>query len=759
MRRYASICVAASLVAALVACMAQADGWAVPEADVRIPLTMDGDLYARLDATIEAEIDFNALLGAERTPVAGSLRLVEPATGAETALDLAQDAGIRYTSGSPVLRLRWGVAALDPFEARRWDLYLRTTAPGAEDAWEPLEQTFARQVAGPLLETSFEESDPQHADRPRWYIAGGNDQDGETTERIWGDAGARTGSRCLKIARTFEGEPPANSNRPHWRTWPPPIAVTGGQALRLCGWLKAPRLEPGAVASISLDFYGAENNRLNDGRVRLVGGRMAHDWVFVSGATTAPLDAASACVWFSLHGSGEAYCDDVGVTAIAGASLPPVEVAVGEVEQRPDATVALSAQGKLLRCGVADTPPELDGVLDDECWAAAPAVDDFVPFMKVPGTDVNTTVRACADESAIYFGFECTEPDTAELVSTAEGRDGRVWADDSIELFLDTNRDQKTFYQIIVNPAGTVFDQDTGTEGVAGAGWDGPVDVGTIILGDKWCAEVRLGFEGLRLAEADGSRWGVNFARTSLRGGRSCYTWARVTEGFGEPTHFGTMLLPFDPTLQSVSARVLNGDTLFWGPGQLRIEVNNCRPAAVDVRVLATRVAEVGESLISETPEIVEARSSKVVALDAVIQEPGPIKVRYDVIEARTGTVLYTSTEANRIPNPLDVSLTAAVSYLVEPAVLVEWRLGVSEKYLGEYRVALDVRDAHGKQLFGSETQIVPKAITGSSPMPVAALPVGQYQLGASLLHGRNTLARSQVRFERIAGPFADTAR
>ena len=255
---------------------------------MRIPLTVHGDLYARPDATLEAQINLNALLGAGRTPAAGSLRLVEPQSGAETALDIAQDVSIRYASGSPVLRLRWDVVALAPFEARRWDLYLRTTSPGAEDAWQPLEPRFTRQVAGPLLETSFEEPDPEHADRPRWYVAGGKDQDGETTERIWSEGGARTGRRCLKIARVFEAEPPTNSNRPHWRTWPPPIPVTGGQALRVTGWLRAPRLEPRASASMSLEFYGPENKRLSEGRILLTGGRMAHDWMLVSGATTAP---------------------------------------------------------------------------------------------------------------------------------------------------------------------------------------------------------------------------------------------------------------------------------------------------------------------------------------------------------------------------------------------------------------------------------------------------------------------------------------
>ncbi len=754
MRLHAFVFIAAALLAALAASAVVADGWAVPEADVRIPLTVHGDLYARPDATLEAQINLNALLGAGRTPAAGSLRLVERDTGTEVALDLAQDAGIRYASGSPVLRLRWPVAALAPFEARGWDLYLRATVPGAEDAWEPLEQTFTRQEGVPLLETSFEKADPEHADRPRWYVPGGKDQDGETTERIWSEGGARTGSRCLKIARTFDGEPPTNSNRPHWRTWPPPISVAGGQALRVTGWLRAPRLEPRASASISLEFYGPENKRLGEGRIALAGGRMAHDWMLVSGATTAPRDAEAACLWFSLHGSGEAYCDDVSVTSIPGAGLSPARVVVGEIEQRVD--MAPPRDDKLIRCGIAEAPPKLDGVLDDACWTVGTAVEDFVPFIRVPGSNVTTVVRTCADQSAIYFGFECIEPSTDDLLAAAEGRDGRVWADDSVELFLDTNRDRRSYYQIIVNPAGAIFDQDTGAEGLAGAGWDGPVEVGTKILPDRWCAEVRLGFEGLRLAEADGTRWGVNFARTSLRGGRSCYTWARVTEGFGEPSQFGTMLLPFDPTLQSVTGRALSGGTLFWGRGELQVAVNNRRADSVEVRVAATAVSEVGETLLGERAATVGPRTTHTVGIESVLERPGSLRVRYDVREAQSGKLLYTLTQVEGVPEPLEAMLPTAVSYLDEPVLLGCLHLGVTESHISEYRVLLQVIGADGAAT-DCRAEFAPDAGAHRFALPVAALPAGRYRLDVSLLHAGGVVATRQVGFERTPGPFEST--
>lgn len=751
MRHVAPLLLALAL---LEACRIPAAGaWVVADADVRIPVTVRGDLYARAGAAIETVIDFNALLGGERTVAAGSLRLIEPETGSEASLDLAEDRSLAHASGNPVLRLRWSVAKLGAFEQRRWDLYLRTTVPADPSAWQPLEQTFARTGGGCLLATSFEDSDPTHPDRPKWYIPGGKDEQGETTERVWSEHGARSGLRCLKIARTFEGEPPTNSNRPHWRTWPPPISVAGGQALRVTGWLKAPRLEPGAIASLSIEFYGPDNRRLSEGRLRLTGDRLAHDWVPVSGATTAPGDAEGACLWFSLHGSGEAYCDDVTATSIPGATLPPARAVVGEIEHRAD--VAPPQDDKLIRCGIAEAPPNLDGVLDDACWAAATAVEDFAPFIRVPGSNVGTIVRACADEKAIYFAFECIEPTTEGLRAAAEGRDGRVWADDSVELFLDTNRDRRSYYQFIVNPAGVVFDQDTGAEGLAGPEWDGPITVGTKVSADRWFAEVRLGLEGLRLAEADGSRWGANFARTSLREGRSCYTWARVEKGFGEPAHFGTLLLPFDPTVQSVTGRALSAGTLFWGPGHLQIEVNNRRARSVEVRVAATAILDAGERNLGEQLATVAPESAATVSLEAVLDHTGPLRVRYDVTDAIGGELLYTLTQLQSVPEPLELSASNAVGYVGEQWLCGRWRLGVADGELSGYRIVLQVVGADGGAA-QSRSEAVPDAAEGDFVIPVGGLPAGAYHLEAVLMAGGAAVASRHLRIERIVGPFDD---
>ena len=112
---------------------------------------------------------------------------------------------------------------------------------------------------------------------------------GETTERVWTDEDARTGKHALKIARTFHKGRPANTNRAHWRSWPPRMPVRPGQTVRASGWLKTPELGQRSSAGMMLEFYDAENKRLRDGMVRLGGQQIPHDWTEVTATTAMPV--------------------------------------------------------------------------------------------------------------------------------------------------------------------------------------------------------------------------------------------------------------------------------------------------------------------------------------------------------------------------------------------------------------------------------------------------------------------------------------
>ncbi len=729
------------------------DAWREERADARVALTVEGDLYARSPAEFETTIDFNALLGPTRVLAADSLRLRRADTGEAVALDLAQDRDIRYWSGNPILRVRWRCDRFAAFERRVWRLYFRTAAPRAQDAWRPLAQTFAPGRPGVLMDTSFEQPNSKRPTAPRGWLPGGRDVKGEKTERVWTNEDAHTGKRCLKIARTFEHGRPRNTNHPFWWSWAQPMPVRPGQGVRVSAWLKAKRLEPRSAAIVSLEFRDAKRKRIRSRRLLLRGKPFPHDWIQVLGSTLAPPRAAQAVAWFTLWGGGEAYCDDVRVTTAPGAEPPALRVEVGPLETRGAQTAAAARRSKTLVCAPARRPPVIDGALDEPCWRRAGRADDFIPFRTASRLRVKTTVLACADRRALYFGFLCSEPPGARLRAAATGRDGRVWDDDSVELFLDTNRDLHTYYQIIVNPRGAFFDQDTGAAGLAGPKWDGPVAAAARRRPDGWSAEVKLEFAGLRLAEAKSRVWGANFARTSLRGGRSLYVWAPVRRNFGEPERFGRLVLPFDPTADIVTGRPLDRERVFWGEGALRFEATNRRSEPAAVRVSAALETPDGPRRLGQTTAELAPHSAAELRIPAVFRQPGEARVQYELADAASGKRLFAACVAHVVPPPLRIEPDTLVSYASERAARGRWELGLSP----EARRGAELEFAVSKESQGaplSVSLVSPTAARGAFAVDTARLPPGRYVLRARLrLHGA-LVAEASRRFERIPGPF-----
>ncbi len=63
-----------------------------------------------------------------------------------------------------------------------------------------------------------------------------------------------------------------------------------------------------------------------------------------------------------------------------------------------------------------DTPPVIDGKLDDACWSQANVVTDFTDYRIEQPAKEQTLVRVLYDDENIYIAFECVEPDPNSIV-------------------------------------------------------------------------------------------------------------------------------------------------------------------------------------------------------------------------------------------------------------------------------------------------------------------------------------------------------
>jgi hypothetical protein len=204
--------------------------------------------------------------------------------------------------------------------------------------------------------------------------------------------------------------------------------------------------------------------------------------------------------------------------------------------------------------------PVPDGVLGKDEYAGAPVNHGFIP---VGGHDMGgqeTRFRLAYDDTRLYLAVEADEKNASAIKTPDRERDGNIWEDDSIELFLDTKHDRKTYYQFLSNLKGAGYDGAGGPEfGRWGtdkrwnAEWQSVAKIGR----KGYVMEVAVPFAELGVSPPKpGDVWGLNVGRT--RSGPTGKTpsgtfaaWAFVQSGFHEVSRYsgGSGVRPVQCTL------------------------------------------------------------------------------------------------------------------------------------------------------------------------------------------------------------------
>jgi lysophospholipase L1-like esterase len=116
---------------------------------------------------------------------------------------------------------------------------------------------------------------------------------------------------------------------------------------------------------------------------------------------------------------------------------------------------AAAARGEAVAVCV-EKGPAMDGTLQGPLWEKCPAWP-MGECTSEKRQKYATWAKVLFDSAHVYVGVYCEEPDTAALVAKIAKRDGPVWEDDSVELFLRPDP-QERVYQFVVNALGTLYD-------------------------------------------------------------------------------------------------------------------------------------------------------------------------------------------------------------------------------------------------------------------------------------------------------------
>lgn len=156
----------------------------------------------------------------------------------------------------------------------------------------------------------------------------------------------------------------------------------------------------------------------------------------------------------------------------------------------------------------------LDGALDEAAWRQAPvlklAQQDPHPGQPTPYV---AKVRVLADRDHLYFGVECTDPDTTRLSVHTLERDSDQTHDDHITIVLDTLGTHRLGYVLQVNAGGARSD---GLISPASSDpnydWDGTLDAKVQRTATGWTAEIAIDTRSLQFPP-DITHWGLNVQR------------------------------------------------------------------------------------------------------------------------------------------------------------------------------------------------------------------------------------------------------
>jgi len=199
--------------------------------------------------------------------------------------------------------------------------------------------------------------------------------------------------------------------------------------------------------------------------------------------------------------------------------VPTVAINLPYSENEKTDVVRSLAAARLVSCFDAPEAPEIDGAIDDAAWHD-PVEIFFSPDGSKSTVDP-TEFYFAHDSSHLYIAARCAELEMTSMSATVIERDGPIYGDDCIGLFLQPDRERPVAYQIYFNPLGYAFDQRLvmNEDGYMDAdrAWNGNYRVMTSEGEDFWIIEAAIPLAQFGVPGNSGDKWGINFRRKQKR--------------------------------------------------------------------------------------------------------------------------------------------------------------------------------------------------------------------------------------------------
>ncbi|HID08576.1 MAG TPA: hypothetical protein EYP10_15680 [Armatimonadetes bacterium] len=199
-------------------------------------------------------------------------------------------------------------------------------------------------------------------------------------------------------------------------------------------------------------------------------------------------------------------------------------------------------------CPRAQTPPRIDGKLNDACWKIAPLVTGFTYYNRHKRVPVQTSFRVTYDERGIYFGVICDEPHPDRINIAPVPRDSHsIFGREAVEFFIDPHHDHSNYFQFAVDASGAMYDSRA-----FDVTWNSKMQADTIIMKDAWALELIVPWKDIGIdAPRAGQVLGFNVCRDRYLGvDKEWSNWSQTEANFHDPERFAHLVL--SPTVKQI---------------------------------------------------------------------------------------------------------------------------------------------------------------------------------------------------------------
>ena len=196
-----------------------------------------------------------------------------------------------------------------------------------------------------------------------------------------------------------------------------------------------------------------------------------------------------------------------------------------------------------------DTPPIINGDLDDAVWENAVLLDDFLQFepYNLIAPTVRTEARILYDDDYLYVAFNNFHPDPDKImVRRARRDDWRAGFDfnaDWVGIGIDSRNDDKTGYWFAVNAAEVQVDVAISGDGYGGfdGTWNAVWDSKVSFHEDGWSAEIRIPFNVFQYSKTSDQEWGTSLQRGYFSNQEEIHWPGRPKGVRGIVPHYGVL--------------------------------------------------------------------------------------------------------------------------------------------------------------------------------------------------------------------------